>query len=69
MSKGRPILMVRVSEETRERVQRAAYDTGLCQSDILRLAIKNYLAALDLVKQKSRERENNKQKESVYAAI
>ena len=61
MSRGSPILLVRVSEEMRMRIERAACELGLSVSEVLRMALNNYLAALGLVRGKSQDRENDKQ--------
>ena len=52
---------------------RAVYDLGISQSDFLRLAVKNYLCTMDLIKKKSKEqsrkREISRQKLGVCVSI
>ena len=69
MSKGSPVLLVRVSEEMKSRIERAACELGLSVSEVLRMALNNYLAALGLVRDKSQDRENGKQLWGVGDAI
>ena len=69
MSSGRPILMVRVSEETRREVYSRAYELGICISDLLRMGIRRYLNELTAIHEKERKRSNSTQKASVRIAM
>ncbi len=61
MSKGNAVLLVRVSEEMKSRIERAACDLGLSMSEVVRMAVQSYMAALNVIGQKSQDKENDKQ--------